>query len=116
MNRFSIYPAACPCDTGNLTKLNAVAATLPSKRIIIAETSYPYSNNAGLKPGQFPYSQPGQLQYVQNVIATVRDNVTNGYGVAWWGTEIVRGYGLGLTALWDEQGVGTDALHSGWAA
>lgn len=117
---FSFYPESgtgCPCALGNWTKLNDVAAKFPGKKIVIAETSFPFDNTAQppLAPGQFPYTQPGQSQYVQTALSTMRNNVTNGYGVVWWGTEITGGYGLGLTALWDENKVGTQALREGWS-
>lgn len=112
----SFYPEAdpCPCDTSNLTKLGVIAEAFPGKKVAVFETSYPFSDNTGaLKPGQFPYTQAGQASFLTTAVATVR-SVTAGYGVAWWGTEIIRGYGLGLTALWDEAGVGTLALRGGW--
>lgn len=115
---FSFYPESdpCPCNLGNWSKLADVAAGLPGKRVAIAETSYPWEDNTHkLKPGQFPYTQAGQAQYVQSAIATMRALPNGeGFGVVWWGTEITGGYGLGLTALWDEQFVGTQALRMGW--
>jgi arabinogalactan endo-1,4-beta-galactosidase len=116
---FSFYPesAPCPCNVSVWQKLSGIGASLPrGARVAIAETSYPWKDNTphpGLKPGEFPYTQAGQTAYVQAATASMR-NVTGGLGFVWWGTEIVGGYGLGLTALFDEDYVGTDALRNGW--
>ena len=117
---FSFYPesAPCPCRLDAWAALNNVTAALPpGTRLTIAETSYPWSNTARppLPPGEFPYSQAGQAAYVQAALRTMATAVGDrGVGVIWWGTEIVAGYGLGLTALWDESYVGTEALRTGW--
>jgi arabinogalactan endo-1,4-beta-galactosidase len=116
---FSFYPesAPCPCSVDAWAALNNVTAALPpGTRVAIAETSYPWKDTARppLPPGQFSYTQAGQAAYVQAALHTMATRVDRGVGVVWWGTELVHGYGLGLTALWDESSVGTEALRTGW--
>lgn len=94
-----------------LVQLSAVKSKFPEKEVMIAETAYPY---AGTPPAgaQFPYTEAGQLAFVQTALANTKAG--GGSGVFWWGTEIVSGSGAGLTALWDRDYVALPALLQGW--
>lgn len=74
-------------------RLNKLAAVV-HKPIIVAETAYPWIDNAynadwKAKPGmQFPFTPSGQAAYIRSVVKIVKalpDHL--GRGVWWWGAE-----------------------------
>ena len=74
-------------------RLNGLAKSV-HKPIIVAETAYPWINDAHnaswkSKPGmQFPFTAAGQAQYAQAVIKIVKGLPDHlGRGVWWWGAE-----------------------------
>jgi arabinogalactan endo-1,4-beta-galactosidase len=110
----SFYPHWGAGNTSNVAKLSAVASAFPGKRIVLAETSYPYQGGLAPPGSQFPYTLDGQLAYTRAVLAAMRA-LPGGWGVAWWGAEYyAMQSGAGWTSLWDETGVALPALEQGW--
>jgi arabinogalactan endo-1,4-beta-galactosidase len=112
----SFYPHWGAGNTTDIAKLADVASAFPGKRIVLAETSYPFQGAPAPPGSQFPYTVAGQLSYTQAVLEAVRGLGRGvGWGVAWWGGEYYnQTSGAGWTSLWDELGVALPALEQGW--
>jgi arabinogalactan endo-1,4-beta-galactosidase len=110
----SFYPHWGAGNSTNIALLAQVAAALPTKFIVIAETAFAYEDSTAPDP-QFPSTPAGQLAYLQSALAQVRALPGGvGVGLSWWGTEYVNGSGAGMTALWDQSYVALPALLQGW--
>lgn len=106
----------------NLSSLLSEIATTYNKKVMVAETSYAYteldtdfqgntiSSGSGITKN-YPFTVQGQANLVRDVINTVA-NTTNGIGVFYWeGTWISVG---GET--WEENSALWEAHGSGWAS
>lgn len=110
---------------GTLDNLAAVLSNVAekyNKKVMVAETSYAYTEKdsdfygntlgSGTKQRPYPFTQQGQADFVKDVADTVANKVKNGIGVFYWeGTWISVGggsYEENLT-LWEKYG-------SGWAS
>ncbi len=106
----------------NLTKVLSEVAYQYGKKVMVVETSYPYtsddtdfwgntiSDETANIAKDYPYTLQGQANSVRNVIAAVA-NAYNGVGVVYWeGTWITVGTESRQknSALWEQYG-------SGWA-
>lgn len=112
----SFYPAWGAGHSGNLAKLAAVVAAFPGKRVLVAETAYPYQDSPS-PGGEFPATPAGQLQWVRAVVAGVKALGPAGAGVAWWGGEYYAAQsGAGWTAHWDADGTALPMLQGAWDA
>lgn len=104
------------------TVLNTVSKTY-GKKVMVAETSYAYTNDntdfygntiqeGGAITKDYPFSVQGQANCLRNVIDTVVNKMDNGIGVFYWeGTWISVGQSTyeENKALWEKYG-------SGWAS
>ena len=107
----------------NLTKvLNHVADTY-GKKVLVAETAYPYtlkdtdfygnsvSGSSGV-PLDYPVTVQGQADHIRNVVDVMVNNVHNGIGVFYWeGTWISAG-----GSSWEENSALWEKYGAGWAA
>jgi len=101
------YNASGPAAEAPLAA--ALRAAFPGKRLLIAETSYPWAGGAAPAPGPWPATPEGQLQFWR---ATVGNASAAGIdGVAWWGGE----YAGDWTALFDGNYVALPALLNGFS-
>ena len=107
----------------NLTSvLNNVADTY-GKKVMIAETSYAYTDadtdfsgntisGGGGVVMDYPMTVQGQANHVRNVVDTMVNDVHNGIGVFYWeGTWISVG-----TNSWEENSALWEKYGSGWAS
>lgn len=100
------YGASGPAAEGALAA--ALQAAFPGKRLLIAETSYPWAGDPPA-PGTWPATPEGQLQFWR---ATLGNASAAGFeGVAWWGGE----YAGAWTALFDSNFVALPALLNGFS-
>ena len=102
--------------------LNGIAETY-GKKVMVMETSYPYTPDDTDFSGNtisgetanivkdYPFTVQGQANHVRNVIDTVA-HVKNGIGVVYWeGTWITVG-----TSSWEENHEKWEKFGSGWAS
>ncbi len=78
--------------------LRRISDEFPNKRLMIAETSYPYRpfecDGQVRHAGEFPFTPDGQGEYLRRMRAAVRALPT-GAGLFWWGTLFTHSqYGL----------------------
>ncbi len=85
----------------------ALKTAFPTKRLVLAETSYPWAGTAA--PGPWSPTQQGQLEFWRATLGNASDAGIE--GVAWWGGE----YAGDWTALFDGDFVALPALLNGWA-
>lgn len=93
----SYYPEA-GMRLDDLKKSLAIVANKYHKPIIIAETGYPFGGIPKAEQGkwEFPPTPNGQRDYLQSLIATIRQTPLGlGRGVIWWEPEWVPVNGLG---------------------
>ena len=89
------------------------------KKVMVAETAYPYTtndgdgfaNNAGGEAGIYPYTVEGQTEAVKKVIDAVKNVGDKGYSVCYWEPARipVPGDNAAKKELWESKG-------SGWAS
>lgn len=115
----SYYPIYHGTSLENLQNTMNSLGLLYNKKVIIAETAYPftfgyndYTNNIVGLPSQiiqaYPATNDGQKQYLSAIKNTVKQS-TNGFGFCYWGSEWIAFRGLTSTngsswenqALWD---------------
>ena len=104
----------------NLSSLLSEIATTYNKKVMVAETSYAYTNNdtdffgntisdGGSITKDYPFSIHGQAHCIRNVVDTIVNHTTNGIGVFYWeGTWISVGqtsYDINLQN-WETYGTG----------
>ena len=107
----------------NLSQVLSKVATTYGKKVMVAETSYAYTEKdtdfSGNTIGEgsavvkdYPMTIQGQANLVRNVIDTVVNKTTNGIGVFYWeGTWISVG-----TNSWEENSAKWEKDGSGWAS
>ena len=107
----------------NLSKVLSEIAQTYDKKVMVAETSYAFTetdsdfngNTIGEGGGivkDYPFTQQGQANLVRNVVDTVVNNTTNGIGVFYWeGTWISVG-----TESWEQNSALWEKFGSGWAS
>ena len=107
----------------NLSQVLSKVATTYGKKVMVAETSYAYTEKdtdfSGNTIGEgsavvkdYPMTIQGQANLVRNVIDTVVNKTTNGIGVFnWEGTWISVG-----TNSWEENSAKWEKDGSGWAS
>jgi arabinogalactan endo-1,4-beta-galactosidase len=101
--------------------LRRIADELPTKRLVIAETAYPYRpyecDGILHREGEFPFTPEGQAEYLRRMRAAVAALPT-GAGLFWWGALFTHSeYGLctdsfAARALFDAQGNCLPALSA----
>jgi arabinogalactan endo-1,4-beta-galactosidase len=71
-----------------LPALRRISEAFPTKKLILAETAYPYRSfeyeGRRFDEGELPYSPAGQHAYLRQTLAAVR-RLPSGAGVFWWG-------------------------------
>jgi arabinogalactan endo-1,4-beta-galactosidase len=79
------HPGAVP---SRLPALRPISDAFPTKKLILAETAYPYRSfdhdGRRFDAGELPYSPAGQRAYLRQTLAAVR-RLPTGAGVFWWG-------------------------------
>ena len=107
----------------NLAAVLSKVAETYDKKVMVAETSYAFTNEntdfSGNTIGEgaavvldYPISLQGQANLVRNVIDTVVNQTTNGIGVFYWeGTWISVG-----SNSWEENSAKWEKYGSGWAS
>ena len=107
----------------NLSQVLSKVATTYGKKVMVAETSYAYTEKdtdfSGNTIGEgsavvkdYPMTIQGQANLVRNVIDTVVNKTTNGIGVFYWeGSWISVG-----TNSWEENSAKWEKDGSGWAS
>lgn len=103
----------------NLTNVLKNVADKYGKKVMVAETAYPYTtndgdgfaNNAGGEAGIYPYTVEGQTEAVKKVIDAVKNVGDKGYSVCYWEPAWipVPGDNAAKKELWESKG-------SGWAS
>ncbi len=99
--------------------LRRISDEFPTKRLMIAETAYPYRpfelDGQVHRAGEFPFTPEGQAEYLRRMRAAVRALPT-GAGLFWWGALFTHSeYGLctdafAAQALFDMHGNALPAL------
>ncbi len=99
--------------------LRRISDEFPTKRLMIAETAYPYRpfecDGQVHRTGEFPFTPEGQAEYLRRMRAAVRALPT-GAGLFWWGALFTHSqYGLctdsfAARALFDVHGNALPAL------
>ena len=107
----------------NLATVLSNVATKYNKKVMVAETSYAFTNDdtdfsantisdGGAIVKNYPFTVQGQTNSVMDVIDTVANKTTNGIGVFYWeGTWISVG-----TNSWEENSAKWEEFGSGWAS
>jgi arabinogalactan endo-1,4-beta-galactosidase len=71
-----------------LPALRRISEAFPTKKLVLAETAYPYRSfeheGRRFDEGELPYSPGGQHDYLRQTLAAVR-RLPTGSGVFWWG-------------------------------
>lgn len=113
----SYYPIWHGADLISLKNTLQNLSQTYHKKIVIAETAYPFTldyndwtnNVVGLESQlilpQFPATLEGQKQYLLNIKKIVNQEVTNGFGLCYWGAEWVawRGHQATDGSTWENQ-------------
>ena len=107
----------------NLSQVLSDIAETYGKKVMVAETSYPFTPEdtdfSGNTIGEgsevvqdYPFTLQGQANHVRNVIDTLVNRTTNGIGVFYWeGTWISAGGNS-----WEENAARWERYGSGWAS
>jgi arabinogalactan endo-1,4-beta-galactosidase len=74
--------------TSRLPALRQLSDRFPTKKLVVAETAYPYRSydyeGCTFQQGELPYSPAGQQTYLREILAAVA-RLPTGAGVFWWG-------------------------------
>lgn len=115
----SFYQIWGVANVSNLCLMRKLVSHLPSKRIYVIETGYPWKAGGhapiDMKPvPQFPLTPQGQLDWLRAVVYTVEHGLWNrGGGVSWWGTEYVNPCsGDECAGFWDSDFMALPVLTS----